>query len=74
MVIDKFGAPAFFTYTSAAHGSLIIVTLVRMAIRPEVTDKGRSSFTYLLHSSPVFVRMATRKNDKKDEKSPKTPT
>lgn len=74
MVIDKFGAPAFFTYTSAAHGSLIIVTLVRMAIRPEVTDKGRSSFTYLLHSSPVFVRMATRKNDKKDEISPKTPT
>ncbi len=39
-----------------------MVTLARMAIRPEVVDKGRSSFTYLLNSSPVFVRMATRKN------------
>ncbi len=62
LVLDKFGAPAFFTYTSVVHGSLIVVTLIRMAIRPDVVDKGRSSFTYLLNSSPVFVRMAAKKN------------
>ncbi len=62
LVLDRFGAPAFFTYTSAVHGTLIVVTLARMAIRPEVVDKGRASFNFLLNSSPVFVRMATRKN------------
>ncbi len=69
LVLDRFGAPAFFFYTSAVHGALIVVTLARMAIRPEVVDKGRSSFTYLLNSSPVFVRMATRRNGKKDDES-----
>ena len=62
VVLDSFGAPAFFTYTSSVHGALILVTFARMAIRPEVVDKGRSSFSFLLHSSPVFVRMAARKN------------
>ena len=62
VVLDSFGAPAFFTYTSSVHGALILITFARMAIRPEVVDKGRSSFSFLLHSSPVFVRMAARKN------------
>ncbi len=61
-VLNSFGAPAFFTYTSLVHGALILVTFARMAIRPDVVDKGRASFSFLLHSSPVFVRMATRKN------------
>lgn len=61
-VLNNFGAPAFFTYTSTVHGALILVTFARMAIRPDVVDKGRASFSFLLHSSPVFVRMATRKN------------
>ena len=73
IVLDTFGAPAFFAYTSSVHGILILVTFARMAIRPEVMDKGRSSFTFLLNSSPVFVRMATRKNGNKGEKSLKTP-
>ena len=62
LVLDTFGAPAFFTYTSLVHGALILVTFARMAIRPEVVDKGRSSFSFLLQSSPVFVRMAAGKN------------
>lgn len=61
-VLNNFGAPAFFTFTSTVHGALILVTFARMAIRPDVVDKGRASFSFLLHSSPVFVRMATRKN------------
>jgi len=73
LVLDRFGAPAFFSYTSAVHGALVVVTLVRMAIRPEVTDKGRSSFNYLLNSSPVFVRMATKKNSNYEKKTPKAP-
>jgi MFS family permease len=72
LVIDSFGAPAFFAYTSCVHGILILVTFMRMAIRPEVTDKGRSSFAFLLNTSPVFIRMATRKNGKNAEKPPKT--
>ncbi len=74
LVIDKFGAPAFFAYTSSVHGILIVVTFLRMAIRPEVVDKGKSSFAFLLNTSPVFVRMATRKNGKKSEKPSKTST
>jgi MFS family permease len=73
VVLDTFGAPAFFAYTSSVHGILILVTFARMIIRPEVTDEGRSSFAFLLNTSPVFVRMATRKNGKMDEKPPKTP-
>ncbi len=73
LVLDTFGAPAFFAYTSSVHAILILVTFMRMLIRPEVVDKGRSSFAFLLNSSPVFVRMATRKNGSKDEKPPETP-
>ncbi len=73
LVLDTFGAPAFFAYTSSVHAILILVTFMRMVIRPEVVDKGRSSFAFLLNSSPVFVRMATRKNGSKDEKPPETP-
>jgi len=73
LVLDTFGAPAFFAYTSSVHGILILVTFMRMVIRPEVADEGRSSFAFLLNSSPVFVRMATRKNGSKDDKPPETP-
>jgi MFS family permease len=74
LVIDNFGAPAFFAYTSSVHGILILVTFARMILRPEVVDAGRSSFAFLLNSSPVFVRMATRKNGKSDEKPAKKST
>ena len=73
LVLDTLGAPAFFAYTSSVHGILILVTFIRMVIRPEVVDEGRSSFAFLLNSSPVFIRMATRKNGGKDDKPPETP-
>lgn len=73
LVLDTLGAPAFFAYTSSVHGILILVTFIRMVIRPEVADEGRSSFAFLLNSSPVFIRMATRKNGGKDDKPPETP-
>ena len=73
LVLDTFGAPAFFAYTSSVHGILILVTFMRRVIRPEVADEGRSSFAFLLNSSPVFVRMATRKNGSKEDKPPETP-
>ncbi len=60
IVIETFGAPAFFTYTSAVHGLLIIVTLYRMTRRKPVPREARTRFVPLLRTSPVFLRMARK--------------
>lgn len=59
LVIDWFGPPAFFAYTSAIHGLLIVTALIRMARQPGVPAKARASFTMLLRTSPVLVRLAS---------------
>ena len=60
LVIETFGAPAFFTYTSVVHGLLIIVTLYRMTRRKSVPREQRTRFVPLLRTSPIFLRMARK--------------
>lgn len=67
LVIETFGAPAFFTYTSIVHGLLIVVTLYRMTRRKSVPRGARTRFVPLLRTSPVFLRMARRLSRKNGE-------
>lgn len=61
LVMEKFGAPAFFIYTSVMHAALIITTLFRMTKRPGVPVPARERFAALLRTSPVLIRFATKK-------------
>jgi len=71
VVIQTFGAPAFFTYTSLAHGALLIITIYRMTRRGPVPPEERSRFVTLLRTSPVFFRLARRSSRRtKDESDP----
>ena len=65
LVIQEFGAPAFFTYTSVAHGALLLVTFYRMARRAPVPREARSRFVTLLRTSPVIFRLARRAASRK---------
>jgi MFS family permease len=58
VVIEHFGPPAFFTYTSLVHGSLILITLYRITRRPAVPRESRRPFVSLLRTSPAFFRLA----------------
>ncbi len=60
LVIEAFGAPAFFTYTSVIHGLLIVVTIYRMSRRSQVPREARTRFVPLLRTSPIFLRMARK--------------
>jgi MFS family permease len=60
LVIETFGAPAFFTYTSVVHGLLILVTIYRMSRRAPVPRDARTRYVPLLRTSPVFFRLARR--------------
>jgi MFS family permease len=62
IVIDVFGPPAFFVYTSLVHTLLIAATLIRMAKRPTVSHASRSRFAMLLRTSPMIARMANSRN------------
>jgi len=64
VVMDLFGAPAFFIYTSCIHIMLIAICLFRMVKTPRVSLKSRSRFEMLLRTSPMIARMATRRNGK----------
>lgn len=64
VVMDLFGAPAFFIYTSCIHLMLVVVCLFRMAQTPRVSLKSRSRFEMLLRTSPMIARLATRRQDK----------
>ena len=63
LVIDQFGAPYFFAYTSVIHVSLILATLIRMAKRPRVAREAVGRFSMLLRTSPMLARMAAGKNN-----------
>ncbi len=65
IVIDRYGAPAFFTYTSIVHGILILATLIRMMKRPKVPAAARARFAALLRTSPELIRFATGKEKKR---------
>ena len=69
VVIQAFGAPAFFTYTSVVHGVLLLVTIYRMTRRGPVPREARSRFVTLLRTSPVIFRLARRQSGPAGDKS-----
>ena len=60
IIMDRFGAPAFFLYTSVLHGWLIIAALSRIALRPAPASERRTRFVTLLRTSPVQFRLYRR--------------
>ncbi len=60
LVIEQFGAPMFFAYTSIVHASLIVSALYRMTRRASVPRHARSRFVTLLRTSPAVFRLARR--------------
>lgn len=63
LVMERYGAPAFFAYTSIVHGMLILVALLRMAVGPRTpASQVRARAAILLRTSPTLARMAMRRN------------
>lgn len=60
LIIDRFGGPAFFAYTSAVHAALILVALTRIMTVPPVPSRARARFSMLLRTSPMLARMVPR--------------
>ncbi|SME88122.1 Predicted arabinose efflux permease, MFS family [Tistlia consotensis] len=57
LVINHFGPPAFWLYTSTMHGSFVVFVLYRMTRRPPVPAARRSRFVALIRSSPLLLRL-----------------
>jgi MFS family permease len=66
VVISRFGASAFFTYTSCVHASLICVVLFRMWRRASVPADKRSRFSDLLHGAQDVFRLSRKSRRDKD--------
>ena len=70
LVIDYFGAPAFFAYTSIVHGALIVAALFRMTRREAMPADERGDFVALLRTSPAAIfRISRRGRPKSSEKT-----
>ncbi len=61
LLIEYVDAKALFTFTSAVHGSLVLITLWRMRTTESVPVEGRSRFTGLLRTSAYMVRLGRKK-------------
>ena len=59
-IMESFGAPAFFAYTSILHGLFLAFLLYRMTRRAAVPRTRRSRFVALLRTSPGFYQLARR--------------
>lgn len=68
-VVQMYGPPALFTYTSLIHAVLIAATIWRMRQRGAVPRDERGPFTALLRTSPALMRMAQQKRISEREKS-----
>ena len=58
LVMARFGAPAFFLYTSVIHGLFVLFVLYRMARRGTVARGLKRGYVGLLRTSPVMMRIA----------------
>ena len=59
-IMESFGAPAFFAYTSLLHGVFLVFLLYRMTRRAAVPLTRRSRFVALLRTSPAFYQLARK--------------
>jgi MFS family permease len=58
LVIERFGAPAFFVYTCSLHAGFVVFVLYRMTRRAAVPRPRRKGFVGLLRTSPAFFRLS----------------
>jgi MFS family permease len=65
LIIDQFGAPAFFAYTASLHGAFVLFVLYRMTRRAGVPVGLRSQFVALLRTSPAIFRLSRSSGDDK---------
>ncbi|MFV2093254.1 MAG: MFS transporter, partial [Hyphomicrobiales bacterium] len=65
VVIQRYGAPAFFIYTSAVHSVLIVSSFVRMAQNPTAPAAQRARFVAFMPTSPAIFRLAKRQRNKR---------
>ncbi|MDX5360350.1 MAG: MFS transporter [Alphaproteobacteria bacterium] len=59
LVIERFGAPYFFTYTSVLHGLLLVYAAWRMATRAD--PQARAPFRVFNRTSPEVFRLGKKK-------------
>ena len=59
VLVDWFGASAFFSFICSMHGAFVVYTLVRI-VRGSPDEPERGRFAGLLRTSPVFARMAAQ--------------
>lgn len=60
-LVERFGAPALFLFIAAAHGLLLIFSIVRMLKRP--TRPNRTHYAYLPRTTFFIGRLFGRQND-----------
>lgn len=65
LIIDQFGAAAFFVYTASLHGSFVLFVLYRMTRRASVPVALRSHFVALLRTSPAIFRLSRSDGNRK---------
>ncbi|MEL6965369.1 MAG: MFS transporter, partial [Pseudomonadota bacterium] len=63
LIIEQFGAPAFFVYTASLHGAFVLFVLYRMTRRASVPVALRSHFVALLRTSPAIFRLSRSDNN-----------
>ena len=74
LIIDQFGAPAFFVYTASLHASFVLFVLYRMTKRAGVPTALRSKFVALLRTSPAIFRLSrSNRNNDPSSKSAHSP-
>ncbi len=61
LLIENYGARTLFTFTSAVHMGLVIVTLWRMRATASVPAQNRSRFVGLLRTSSYMPRLGRKK-------------
>lgn len=71
-LMQGYGPSVLFTFTSAVHGALIVITLWRMRVRAAVPRSARGRYHALLRTSLSFNRMASKEGRRaRDERSGK---
>ena len=58
VLLGQFGPSALFYFTSATHGTLLMLTLWRMRARASVPQADRGSFSMLIRTSPLMQKLA----------------
>ncbi|MEX0921209.1 MAG: MFS transporter [Rhodovibrionaceae bacterium] len=63
-VIDVFGGPALFTYTTAMHLIFLVFVAYRMTRRAGVSRDSKTSYVSLLRTSPAIFKLGRKESRK----------